>query len=229
MATKSKLLKDWEVSLNECLRQPFMPCILYIMSKSYEDNISLLESLMLERWASKDTSRAYSNPQYFDVAIATVARYTPLDTIFDILKKEKDLEDVEGELLDVLVEVSEVWLDVSSIVLSTRNLLLVDTKQLTAWEDRYSKALSRYLVQNGKIVDLQPNHFGWEDFCFPQNSDIVAILSTYTEGWSEFEDTYCELSEHVGVGGIAVFSNGQVRKLRAEGEFSEVIRSITNS
>lgn len=191
-------------------------------SLTYEEKVALLEELYLATPPSVEYN-PYGNSQYLDVAIATVAKYTPVDTVFDILKAE-DIR-VNEFLALAIDEVVQLWLDVEAIKNSERNLLNIS--ESTDWKTDYHHQLAEYLVANGQAANLRESFYGWEDCDIPTTLKPVAVLSVFTEGWAEFVHTFTDAEEKVGIAGIVVYENGKTRKMRHESDFTEVIRSIT--
>lgn len=190
---------------------------------SYEANVALLENLFLE--ADLTINPEPYMVHVYDIAIAGVAKYTPSTTIFEVLEGEElDPGDMYAPYFDRVVN---LWFQPEPLITSSRNLL--NYTPGSNWEDGYKHALATYLAAQGERVGLSESFYSWHDFDVEEKTTPVAVLSVYTLGWSEFAGTFCEPDDKVGIEGIAIFSDNKVRKLRLEGEFSHIIREITNS
>lgn len=123
------------------------------------------------------------------------------------------------------------WVDYDALLNRSDNYLSNDLDE-SDWKNGYNNALSEYVIKNGFLVQVNPGHFGWEDYNSSgslkySKSQIVGAYNIKELYWSEFAGTFVEADEKVGVEIDVLYSNGYSRKLRVEKGIAEIINSIT--
>lgn len=195
-----------------------------------------LESLVLENWddfaRTDEISKTFYNTGGWelDSAIHLVAQTSDVTTVYDLVE-EDDLFGwrVDKIFIEFIERLTKLRLNVNKLAFSKVNLLN-SPDDSAPWEQRYAHALAQYVSTHGSPCSWGDGYYGWQDYDFSRQNPhlyVVAVLSVKTDSWSEFEDTYSEASNHVGVVGDCVFSDGSQRRMRWEGEPSALIRSIT--
>jgi hypothetical protein len=201
---------------------------------SYQESVDFLENKIL---AGEGHPYTYllNSPRgraHLDEAIALCAKYGRERTVFDIVEDEEIRAWGEGEeLIGVLGFLMPLWLDVEAVKNSPRNLLL-NPANGEGWQAGYRNALATYLAEHAEPASLPENYFGWQDYSLMERlrenpMKVVAVTDVFTDSWSEFMGTDADSYNGHGVGGVAVYEDGTVRKLRWEGEFTDLVQSFT--
>lgn len=201
---------------------------------SYQESVDFLENKILAGEGHPYTYLLDPNRgrDLLDEAIALCAKHGRERTVFDIIEDEEIRTWGEGkQLISVLSFLMPLWLDVEAVKTSSRNLLLVP-EEGKGWQEGYQNALATYLIEHGEPASIPDNYYGWQDYDLMHKlrehpMKIVAVLDVFADSWSEFMGTDAESYDGHGVSGVAVYEDGTVRKLRWEGEFTDLIRSFT--
>lgn len=202
---------------------------------SYQESVDFLENKILAGEGHPytyllDPSRGR---EYLDEAIALCAKHGRERTVFDIIEDEEIRSWGDGQMLiSILSFLMPLWLDVEAVKNSPQNLLLTP-EDGKGWEAGYRNALATYLAEHAEPASLPENYYGWQDYDLMTKlrenpMKVVAVLDVFTDSWSEFMGTDADSYNGHGVSGVAVYEDGTVRKLRWEGEFTDLIQSFTN-
>lgn len=122
-----------------------------------------------------------------------------------------------------------IWSDLEALVAREDNVLNIDTS--SGWEAGYKLALAEYVVKNGKIMLLNPDHFMWDDYFITHDErnlfeTPVGVYNVMEDAWEEFAGTgHSDFFQ--GLTADVLYSSGVSRKVRAVGELGEIIREIT--
>ena len=188
-------------------------------------NTQLLEELFIDsdlkipKWAS--IYRYERGAQWVDIAIATVAKYTPRATVYDIIEAEDEDDPYFAEHVRLI---STLWQDYDYLISPERNLLV--HPEVRDWRLQLRQHLATLLELQGRIMTDDDRSFSWVHPHFWDPKERPAVLSVLTveeDYWSEFDGTFVPGSDHVGISGIVLLADHTVRKLRVETDLSELI------
>ena len=167
-----------------------------------------------------------------DEAIVEVAKHPKTATLYDIINTN-ELESLSGSdtyFNTYVANLVKHRIPVEDIVASERNLLNPpSTARLMSegWKAGYSNAIASYIAEKGFPVRLGSTSYGWEDYDLDRtNLRVVAVFAYREDYWSNFEGTFTENSDHHGVTGDAMFSDGTQRQVRWEGSLSDIMKNV---
>lgn len=199
--------------------------------------VETLETLVLNNWKKfeyiNNLSKTYYNTGGWelDSAIHHVAQFPTTATVFDIIEEEDLFDFRVDEFFITFVELlTQLRLDISGVSDREDNILHFDTEG-AEWRVGYNKALALHVISHGKPARWGDGYYGWVDSQFAETNPgkyVVAVLKVKTDSWDEFEDTFSGSSHHTGVVADCVFSDGSQRRMRWEGEASDLIRAVTS-
>ena len=103
-----------------------------------------------------------------------------------------------------------------------------------SWGERYKIKAAKMVARDGKPLMKDADQYGWVDqsslahFQAGKNQcHIAEITSIEEDEWDQFENTFGDNSEHLGVQAEAQCACGWFRgKIRAEGTLGELIASM---
>ena len=195
---------------------------------SYEENVAEIENLVLEQDMKFDLETR-TNYQV-DIAVATLATHGRLVSLFDIMAVEELDAYSDIDQIRVLSKIHTSWWDSATVAASDRNLLAEPASD-SGWQGRYKHAMALLLIEQGVGVALNESYYGWQDYGIKTSdagNPIIAVLAVREESWDEFAGTFVDADSKTGITGEVVFKNGENRKLRVEGSFSEIVRELAS-
>jgi hypothetical protein len=205
---------------------------------TYEQRVELLSDL----YAGSDVPREYAwraeLGSYWaslaDAYVYMVAKYTPADTMYDVLRGEDEMDERGkftyggADSMELLRHIVQLWQDRDALLAAHRNLLAPALPE-AGWEAGLKHQLAQTLATQGFVMDDSDGMFGWKDYNLNfagGKPNVIAVLSVWEDHWDEFEGTFTENSYHTGITGEVVLADGSVRLMRHESEIGDMLRSV---
>lgn len=119
-----------------------------------------------------------------------------------------------------------IWVDKEALIAREDNILVLnETKD---WKTGYNRALADYVLAHGTPMNLNADHFSWEDYFLEKSllSNPQAIFGIQEDYWDEFMGTGHSEFCH-GMSADVFYESGISRRVRVVAELGEIVREIT--
>lgn len=199
-----------------------------------------LEELVMNSSVDLEEYNIYHYPNSYAIeAIIEILSELPKNvlTFGEIVRLTEDYSSIHYEYLTTaelhaLNALYPHWVDYDTLLNRSDNYLSNNLDE-SDWKNKYNNALSEYVIKNGFLVQVNPSHFGWEDYNSSgslkySKSQIVGAYNIKELYWSEFAGTFVDADEKIGVEIDVLYSNGYSRKLRVEKGMAEIVKGITS-